>query len=404
MVVAEPPLTGPASRLRRRLRRRFYRQLFRLYRVAFPTPRWVGRIDPRSLRRILVVQRGGVGDMVLTTPLLAFLKERVPHAEIEVLASRRNAAAIAGDPAVARTFVYDETWRGWVRMLALLRRRHYDAVFTGQEGKHLREALMATAIAHRGTHKISVWRPKRYQGLFTSVARIPPRATHTAERILYMGWHAFGVREPIGGAVVGRYPPRVPVDPNAEARVDQYLAARGLGAFVAVNLSAHFAVRDWSAEPCAAFVSLVLKRHPDLSVVLTPAPGKQAVVEEVARRAASSRVILAPALPLLELVALVRRAVAVVTPNTALVHLAAACRRPVVALYAPVVPRDVALWLPIGVPYRALASALGGTSADISPELVANAFDELRREVSDRGGTDARRPVREVDPRPSASA
>jgi ADP-heptose:LPS heptosyltransferase len=152
-------------------------------------------------------------------------------------------------------------------------------------------------------------------------------------------------------------------------------------------VSAHFAVRDWSAEPCAAFAELLLRRHRDLSVVLTPAPGKEAVVEEVARRCASARVVVAPALPLLDLVALVRRATAVVTPNTALVHIASACRRPVIALYAPVVPRDVTLWLPIGVRYRALASDLGGSASAIPPVRVADAFDDLRRELDGREAT-----------------
>jgi ADP-heptose:LPS heptosyltransferase len=320
--------------------------------------------------------------MVLTTPLLTFLKERVRDAQVDVLASRRNAAVLTGHPAVSHTFVYDETWRGWLRLVPRLRARRYDAVFSGQEGKHLREALTATAVAHRHTHKISVWRPKRYQGLFTTVARVPPSATHTAERVLYMGWYALGIREPIAGAVASRYPLYVPAERGAEAAVDAFLSTHGLRSFVAVNVSAHFAVRDWPAESCAASVALLLARHPDLSVVLTPAPGKHDVVAEVAGRCASSRVIVAPEFSLLELVALVRRALAVVTPNTALVHVASACRRPVVALYPPVVPRDVTLWLPVGVPYRALASRLGGSAADIPPGDVADAFDELRREVA----------------------
>jgi ADP-heptose:LPS heptosyltransferase len=155
--------------------------------------------------------------------------------------------------------------------------------------------------------------------------------------------------------------------------------ARG---FVVANVSAHFADRDWSPVQCGAVLALLLQRHPDLAVVMTPAPGKTEPARQAAVRSRSERVVVAPELPLLELSALVRRAIAVITPNTALVHIASACHRPVVALYAPRAPGEVDLWLPLGVPYRALASRLGGTISDIPPTQVADAFDALRAEIA----------------------
>jgi ADP-heptose:LPS heptosyltransferase len=151
-----------------------------------------------------------------------------------------------------------------------------------------------------------------------------------------------------------------------------------------VNLSAHFVERDWAPDHCARFVGQLLDRHPSLAVILTPAPQKERVTADVARRCANPRVTVAPVFPLLELASLVRRATGVVSTNTALVHLASACGRPVVALYAPKAPADVTLWLPIGVPYRALASPLGGAVRDIPPESIADAFDDLSRETSGR--------------------
>jgi hypothetical protein len=63
------------QRLRKRVNRRLYAPLFRGYRALFPTPPWRGGIDPSSLRRVLIIQHYGVGDMILTTPLIAFLRE-----------------------------------------------------------------------------------------------------------------------------------------------------------------------------------------------------------------------------------------------------------------------------------------------------------------------------------------
>jgi ADP-heptose:LPS heptosyltransferase len=373
---------SPSRRLRKRLNRRLYRLLFRGYRALFPTPAWTGPVSRDSLRRILVVQHYGVGDMILTTPLLAYLKEELPGADIDVLASPRNSTIIADHPAVARVFIHDHTWRGWLRVLPQLRARRYDAIFTGQAGKGLREGLTASLVAHSRTHKISIWRAKRYQGLFTMVTRAPRHATQTAEQVLHLGLHALGVTPSAATLAGRRYPLRMAADEHADARVDAYLAEREIGSFVAVNLSAHFVERDWAPEHCARFVGQLLDRHANLVVVLTPAPGKEGITADVARRCANPRVTVAPVFPLPELASLVRRATAVVSTNTALVHLASACGRPVVALYAPKVPADVTLWLPIGVPYRALASPLGRAVRDIPSESITDAFDDLSRETA----------------------
>jgi lipopolysaccharide heptosyltransferase III len=366
--------------VRRRVSRRFYRWLFRAYRVLFPTPGWTGSIPPTSLRRVLVMQRYGVGDMILTTPLLALIKHHAPDAEIDVLASRRNADVLAGDPGVARVFVDGRTRLGRMNVIRRLRARRYDAVFTGQAGKHMREAVTASLVAHRHTYKVSIWRPKRYQGLFTTIARVPPSLTHTAERLLFVGQHAFGVEDHVSGAVTGRYAPRMGADEHADAQARAFVSTHGIDRYVLVNVAAHFEVRDWPPDRCAAFIALLLARHADLAVIVTRPPGKDAHAAEAVRQSGSPRVVLAPALSLLGVAALVRRSVAVVTPDTALVHLASACRRPVVALYAPVVPSDVTLWLPVGVPYRTLASRLGGAAGEIAPERVLDAFDELLHE------------------------
>jgi ADP-heptose:LPS heptosyltransferase len=373
---------SPSRRLRKRLNRRLYAGLYRAYRALFPTPPWTGQIPRASLRRVLIVQHYGVGDMILTTPLLAFLSEQLPAAEIDVLASPRNAPVIAGDQRVARVFVHDHTWRRWLSVLPRLRARRYDAILCGQAGKGLAEGLTASLAARAQTYKVSVWRPKRYHGLFTTVVRVPRSVSHTADRLLAMARYALGLPAGTPGEAGSRYPIRIAADPRAESQANAFVHEHGLErGFVVVNVSAHFAIRDWPPDRCAAFVTLLLERHRELTLVLTPAPGKTRPASEAAARFADGRVVVAPELPLLALAALVRRAVTVVTPNTALVHLASACRRPVVALYAPQTRGEVELWLPLGVPYRALTSRVGGAIAEISPDRVADAVDGILREI-----------------------
>lgn len=375
-------MSSPSStqRLRRRLNRRFYRVLFRLYRGLFPTPAWKAGIPAASLRRVLLIRDDGfIGDMAVTTPLIAFLKDAAPQAEIDVLASPKTAALLAADTRVSRVFVNDRTWRGWLRVLHGLRARRYDMLFSLIFGKGLREGLTASIIARRATHKVSVWRPKRYRGFFTMVIRPPASLLHMADQLLFLGHRALGI-EPPGAAGAMRYPMRIAIDAASDARAEGFLAEHNIDRFVVVNVDSTDPWREWRPGPCEEFVATILARHSDLSVVLPPPPGKEYHANEVAKSIAGGRVVVARGFQVLELMALLQRSIAVVTPNTGTLHLAAACGRPIVALYT-LHSVHVERWLPWGVPFRAVVGAPGEAVSDIPPQRVVAAFDELSEEI-----------------------
>ena len=55
-------------------------------------------------RKILVIRRDNIGDLVCTTPLLAALRARFPDAWIGVLANSYNAPVLSGYPHVNDVF------------------------------------------------------------------------------------------------------------------------------------------------------------------------------------------------------------------------------------------------------------------------------------------------------------
>ncbi len=320
--------------------------------------------------------------MVLTTPLLAFLREVAPQAELDVLASRANAALIQQDDRVAHVFVNNRTWRWWVTSAPRVRARRYDVIINAITRHPYRQGLVMSLLATRHTYKVSGWRPIRFQGLFTKAFRVPPRATHMAELVLAVGQLTLGRREAIGREGLSRHPPHLPTDAGSDGRIAQFITVYKLDRFVVVNVSAATdPEREWSPEKAAEVVGQLLDHHPALSFVITPAPNKEDRATQVAQRCDSPRLIVAPVFPLQDLVALVRRAHLVLSPSTAHVHLASATGRPVVALYAPQHPNDVLLWLPIGVPYRTVVSDVGAVMDDIPPRQIADAFGDLVREV-----------------------
>jgi ADP-heptose:LPS heptosyltransferase len=88
--------------------------------------------------KILVLKRDKIGDLLLSTPLLARLKAALPRIETHLLANDYNAWVVAGNPHVDRLWVYRRVRHGgrvsvgaawdWLWQKRALRRERFDWV------------------------------------------------------------------------------------------------------------------------------------------------------------------------------------------------------------------------------------------------------------------------------------
>jgi ADP-heptose:LPS heptosyltransferase len=383
-------VTAPA-RLRRRLTRRLYRALFGAYRLAFPTDAGPGPVDPRALRRVLVLANYFVGDLAVATPALAFLRAAAPGARVDVLVSPRSASLLDGDPRADRVLRHDPARGGWLGLARRLRRERYDLVVDFVLPHHLREGLLCAVVAPRRAARVTPHRPVRFAGLFTHRPRVPGfERRYMADRLLYAVRAAFGDR----GDADGRYPMALAVPADAAARAAAWLAGHAPGPFVALNAWASDPVRSLGPALAAEVAAGIAARHPGLAVVLTPPPGAEGEAARVAAAAGAGpggpRVLVLPPSPhLADLVAALARAALVVTPDTANVHLAAALGRPLVALFTPLGGTKMAHWAPRSVPHRFVAAGARTPLAALPAAAVLDAVDALWAEVAAPAGAAA---------------
>ncbi|GJG87889.1 hypothetical protein tb265_30700 [Gemmatimonadetes bacterium T265] len=389
----------PLGRWRRRVDRRLYRWMFRAERALFPAgPR------PAAIRRVLVVASHRVGDLVVLGPTLSYLRARLPDAAIDVAASAANASLLAGDPRLRAVVRREPTRAGWWRAALALRRHRYDLVLSTKVLSHLSEGLFAALVAPRGAVRASAWRPRRYAGFFTCPIRVPPRHAHVVDRLLYAARTALGdPAEAPGGAPLPVPPAALPADAAADARAARFVYDAGGGRpVVAFTAWGSDPKRCFGVEVAAEIVAGIAARHPELVVAITPAPaavGEAEAIAQAARarlagardagatesRVTESRVVVAPAsADLRDLVALIRHAAAVVSPDTANMHIAAAVGTPYVAVYSAYTA--VALWGAWGGPRRVVYADDRRPIREIPVDAVIAGFEALWAEVGGRRG------------------
>jgi heptosyltransferase II len=89
----------------------------------------------RTFKKILLVQTGFLGDLVLSTPVISALRDTFPESSIDVLCTKQSAVFLKSHPLVSQVIEFDKRGRdsglrGLLRMARDIKNRGYDAVFS----------------------------------------------------------------------------------------------------------------------------------------------------------------------------------------------------------------------------------------------------------------------------------
>jgi len=320
---------------------------------------------------ILVIQTAFLGDVILTTSLLSALAAR--HGPVDVVTTPIAAPLLETHPAVRQVIPYDKRradrgWAGLRRLARRLRAERYGRAYLPH--RSLRTA--ALALFARIPSRIGF--PGGWSFLYTE-ARPKPRTGHETDRLLALA------DEPPGA-----YPPQL--HPTA---VDEQAAAAIIdGAFVALAPGSIWGSKRW---PYYGELAAELAAH--TTVVVVGGPDDVGLGEEIVGavgRSGGRAVNACGRLTLRQSAALLKRAVLLVTNDSAPLHLASAVGTPIVALFGPTVtefgfgpvrPGDVALGMELqcrpcsshGPPQCPLGHHR--CMRDLTVEAVTRAIEEL---------------------------
>ena len=309
-----------------------------------------------SAARILCIRLDALGDVLMTTPALAALKQSAPGRQVTLLTSSASSAVAPLLPMVDRTLAADLPWmkatpqrtnsrQDWA-LIQRLREEQFDAavVFTVYSQSPFPAALMCylADIPLRLAHA----RENPYQLLTDWVVEPEPQGgvRHEVQRQLDLV-ATIGARTDDDRLQVC-----VPAD--AAARIDERLQSCGVDRardWAVVHPGASAPSRRYPAELFAAAARRLFRDH-GLQLVFSGCEAEAPLVESIIAAAEVPACSLAGKTSLAELAALLSAAPLLISNNTGPVHLAAAVGTPVVDLYALTNPQH----MPWRVPHELL--------------------------------------------------
>lgn len=309
--------------------------------------------------RILLIRLERIGDVLVSVPVLRSLRARYTEGRIDLLVSRANyAVRDAVAPFVTHVWCYEKTLGSAFRLLQSLRRAHYDVVVdlidhpsaTAQLVVRWCGAPAAVGLLHAES------------GRYTHAAPVLDRGVvHPVERLAQL-LLPFGI-DPAAQSLDLAYP--LELADIERARLTLGPATRPLR--FGVNVSGRNAERQWGCANYIALIRRLIAHDTRFDVSVCGAPQDAAEVQRVAKSTGAQAVPARSSLR--EFAALIHEFDLLLTPDTAVVHLAAAWKLPTVALYHS--DPAVAPWLPYNTPHRAVADPRGIAAIPVDQVIIA---------------------------------
>jgi heptosyltransferase-2 len=277
--------------------------------------------------KILVMRLSSLGDLILMIPMLRALRESSADRRVHLLCKARYAGLFEGNGFLDRLIPVEQgDLRDLMRLRRQLAREEYDAIIDAHNV--IRSNLLFHSLPAKRKLQIAKSEMKKLL-LIRGKINLYRQVISQADRYAVLAGSL--------GA-----PPResfaeLPIPPDAARRAAAALSEAGLGdgAVVALAPGARWQTKMWPKEYFGELIARIAQGGD--RIVLIGGREDSALNAEIARAASPAPLDLTGKLSIMESAAVLKRCAALVTNDSAPLHLAEAVGTPVVAFFGPTV-------------------------------------------------------------------
>lgn len=314
----------------------------------------MNQIEPK---RILVIRRDNIGDLVCTTPAIAALRKHYPDAEIGALVNSYNAEVLRGNPNVDHVFIYQKLkhagnlasrfkalnqrlkliaqLRGWKPDVTILAKASYD-----RHGLNFARQIGAKNII--GYVPDDLGQAKGLPDIRLATPEF--MAVHEVEAVNGL-LKPLGVEDALG-------PLQVFPNTNAIDLLKAHIPAATK--HIALHISAREPERRWGNDNFITLAKHILQTQPESQVLLFWSPGKaddphhpgdDEAAAQLMQAVQSDRLIPMPTQNLTELIAALSLCDTFIGTDGGAMHLAVGLNKKILALFENL-PQKLKHWYP----------------------------------------------------------
>jgi len=277
--------------------------------------------------KILIIKPSSLGDVIHALPFLKAVKDSYPESIVDWVISSNLKGLLQGNPLINDLIIFDKdswkdirnlpkTFRDISRFKKRLAENYYEIVVDIQG--LLRSGLIAYFTP--GALKIGFDDAREGSRFFYGKKVSADGAVHAVDKNLLLA------------KSIGAAPKKVefPLHVGDEARSSVQKMLGGINEYILIAPSSRWQSKRWPPGHFASLISRI-----DMPVVVTGSPSEKGIIKEIMDESPGEIIDMCGKTGLKELVALIDGAKAMVSNDSGPMHIAAALKRPVIALFGP---------------------------------------------------------------------
>lgn len=290
---------------------------------------------PTRTLRILIIRLSSLGDIVLTSLLARRLRARFPGAHISMLTESRFTEILDGFPTIDKIFSYSSSIPARKKTRRLLKRIGFDIVIDLQnkiKSRDITSGISPVSEFRFHRDRWNRWKRIHQPGRRRNLKPQTPVALAYLDAVRPLGVHDDGSglnldvrKEWMDNAdeIIARY--AMSIDQTPDSRL------------LVIAPGSRHQTKTWQPDKWVEFLHHARREYPAMQVVIG-SRDEAGLCSYIAENAGHDVLNLAGRLRLGDLAAVIKRAAMLLTADSAPMHIAAATRTPVIAVFGPTVP------------------------------------------------------------------
>lgn len=293
----------------------------------------------KLIQRVLIIKLRHHGDTLLITPVINTLKANFPNAEVDVLINKETMPMIENFSAIHRIFVLDKAWKKegkvarlryeW-QLLANLRNRQYDVVINLADQWNSAIITRLTGAKIRIGYDIYKRQSPFWKKCFTYLIPLGSVDTqHIVEQNL-------ALLQPLQLPQMDTQVSMTYSHQDKHIVTEKLKVHKVLGRYIVIQPTSRWFFKCWDESKWTELIDAL--QQDGHQIVLTSGPDlrEKEMVETIIEGCTSNRVVsLSGQLSLPQLAALIDNARLFIGVDSVPMHMAAALKTPLVALFGP---------------------------------------------------------------------
>ena len=337
--------------------------------MQLPTDKSKYELNFSSMKKVLIIRLGKIGDIVTTSFVFEVIKSSYPQTDIYLLTLKSNKSVLDYNPRLKKVF-YSKKNVMLLWNLLKLKFYSFDLILDFNDNPSTTSSLIFRFLTAK--YKAG-YNYRKYENIINiKVNPLNKEETHIIDRM-----KDFLIK--IGITVNdNKVKPYFYLNPSFDSNVNK--KSNPNEKLIGVNLSAGAKIRYWDKEKWIKLLNRILLEYPLCNLMLLSLDEDKSLREEILSKLTRSKFSNSNGMSLQQFASYIKSSDILITPDTSAVHIASAFGIPTIAMY-PNYSSNFTSWQPYKNKHRSIKS-LDESIEQISVEEVYDAFKSLTKEIN----------------------